>query len=313
MSRQNSVLSRSSSFVHSSRSSPSARSVTSSTLSSVKKVAKTAKSAAKSVKSFVKKGAATAIRPFKKARASLPSRASSVGSLGKLLWSIYRAVDEFSIVCLGGNESPDECPSRSASFTEQGNIEDEPEEGETDEQELSAYKLTSDQYFSSNLSQLQGVSKPTGTRLSTGFFKQRLLSNTTRGASTISSSAHPRSAKPRVRRVYAAIRIRRIAPAHLTSRIMPSSVLAVTPLTPLLRTGIPLDVMDQSLLPLLAKANNPSKFLIVLILLRNLGVCRLYFFLLPVANEVIGLILRGGAPKATDHTKLSRTANSTSS
>ena len=164
-------------------------------------------------------------------------------------------------------------------LTEQGNIEDEPEEGETDEQELSVYKLASDQCFSSNLSQLQSISKPTGTQLSMGFLKQRLLSDTMRGTSTTSSSVHPSSAKAKARRLFATIRIRRIAPPHLTLEIMLSSALAVMLLTPLLKTGIPLDVMDQSLLHLLAKVNNPSKFLIVLILLRNLGACYFYIFI----------------------------------
>jgi len=54
---------------------------------SVKKAAKTAKSVAKSVKCAIKKGAATAVHPLKKAQKSLSSRASSVDIFGALFLS----------------------------------------------------------------------------------------------------------------------------------------------------------------------------------------------------------------------------------
>ena len=132
MSRQNSVLSRSSLYLCSSHSSPSMHSITSSTMSSVKKAAKTVKSIAKSVKRAIKKGAATAVHPLKKAQTSLSSRASSVDMFGALFLSWWLTI--FWFISLEGN---DKRPSSS----QEDNAEDEPE-GETDEQELGAYKLT---------------------------------------------------------------------------------------------------------------------------------------------------------------------------
>ena len=87
MSCQNSVLSQSSSYLCSPHSSLSMHSITSSTMSSVKKAEKTMKSIAKSVKHTIKKGAATAVCPLKKAQTSLSSRASSVDIFGALFLS----------------------------------------------------------------------------------------------------------------------------------------------------------------------------------------------------------------------------------
>jgi len=75
--------------------SPSIHSIASSTTLSVKKVAKTTKSVAKSLKNVIKKGAATAVCPLKKAWASLSSWASSVNIFGTLLLSWGWQVPDF--------------------------------------------------------------------------------------------------------------------------------------------------------------------------------------------------------------------------
>ena len=132
---QNSVLSQSSSYLRSPHSLLSMHSITSSTMSSVKKAGKTMKSITKSVKHTIKKGAATAVHPLKKERTSLSYRASSVYIFGALFLSWWLTI--FWFISLEGNDSNVKHPSSS----QEDNAEDEPE-GETDEQELGAYKLT---------------------------------------------------------------------------------------------------------------------------------------------------------------------------
>ena len=129
MGRQNPMLSHSSS-----RSSPSLRSVASSAVSSVKSATKVAKSVTKSFKNIIKKGAATAFRPLKKARGvqNLFVQRSFVCTPVIL----FVECDGPLIVLLGGNESDDDHPSvhrHQASKTI--SKEDLEEESETDEQE----------------------------------------------------------------------------------------------------------------------------------------------------------------------------------
>ena len=135
MSCQNSVLSQSSSYLHSSHSLLSMHSITSSTMLSVKKAAKTVKSITKSVKRTIKKGTATAVCPLKKAQTSLSSQASSVDIFGVLFLSLWLTI--FWFISLEGNDSNVKHPSSS----QEDNAKDEPE-GETDKQKLGVYKLT---------------------------------------------------------------------------------------------------------------------------------------------------------------------------
>ena len=135
MSRQNSVLLQSSLYLHMSHSLLSMHSVTSSTMLSVKIAAKTAKSITKSVKRAIMKGAATAVRTLKKAQTSLSSGASSVDIFSALFLSWWLTI--FWFISLEGNDSNVKCPLSS----QEDNAKDEPE-GETDKQELGAYKLT---------------------------------------------------------------------------------------------------------------------------------------------------------------------------
>src|SRR5882762_4978862 len=142
------------------------------------------------------------------------------------------------------------------------------------------------------------------------FFRQRFLSDMMRAASTISSSVLLGSARERVKRVFAATWTRRIVLPCLISRVMQLCALVRILLSQHLKSHSPEGVMDQYSQCLLTKVNNSSKYLTVLILLKNLGECFICI-LTAVTYEPSGLILQDGVPKTTAHIELSRTVNLT--
>jgi len=105
------------------------------------------------------------------------------------------------------------------------------------------------------------------------FFRPRFLSDMMRVASIIFLSALPGDARERVKRVFAATWTRRIALPHPISRVTQLGASVRMLSMRHLKRGSPERVMDQYLQCLLAKVNNPSKYLTALILLKNLGKC----------------------------------------
>jgi len=129
-------------------------------------------------------------------------------------------------------------------------------------------------------------------------------------ASTISSSVLLGSARERVKRVFAATWTRRIVPPRLISRVMQLGASVRILSSQHSKRHSSEGVMDQYSLRSLAKVNNPSKYLTVLILLKNLGECFICI-LTAVTYEPSGLILRDGVLKTTAHIESSRTVNLT--
>jgi hypothetical protein len=130
----------------------------------------------------------------------------------------------------------------------------------------------------------------------------------TRVASTISLSVQPGNARERVKGVFAATWTRRIALPRLISRVTRLSASVRMLSRQHSKKHSPEGVMDQYLQRSLAKVNNLSKYLTVLILLKNLGEC-LICILNAVTYETSGHTLRDGVLKTTAHIELSRTVS----
>ena len=127
-------------------------------------------------------------------------------------------------------------------------------------------------------------------------------------ASTIALSALPGNARERVKRVFAATWTQRIAPPCPISRAMQLSASVGVLSRQHSKRHSQKGVMDQYSQCSLAKANNLSKYLTALILLKNLGES-LICILDAVTYETSGLTLRDGVPKTTARIESLRTVS----